>query len=404
MHLRLAPFLLAALVAAPEAAAYGTLAHQALVDAAWEDAFVPALERRFPGLTPDALRRAHAFAYGGAVLHDLPYAPGGNRLAGDLMHYVRSGDFVEALAAEARTADELAFALGALAHWVADGQGHPHGVNRVVPLTYPKLRARHGDVVTWKDDPTAHLRVEFGFDVVQVARGLYAPEAYRRFIGFEVALDAWDRALRRTYGLALRDLLPRPERTVRSQRKLITTWLPRVTRVGWATKKDAIRRLLPQATDRQFVFAMSNAAFEREWGHDYDRPGLRSRIAAFLLRLVPKVGPLRVLVPKPPTPEGERIYADSFVAVLDAWKRALQGGPPWGLANVNLDVGATLPAGAYRPADEAWAALLRRHEAAGLVNVDPPLAAAALTFHRTGAVARAPRATLARLAARAAYR
>ena len=37
--------------------------------------------------------------------------------------------------------------------------------------------------------------VEFSFDVVQVAAGAYAPEAYHRYIGFKVAKPALERAL-----------------------------------------------------------------------------------------------------------------------------------------------------------------------------------------------------------------
>ena len=168
--------------APPSLRAYGVLSHLAVVDAACEGTVGPALQRRFPGLTAEDLRRAHAFAYGGALIHDMGYYPGGSRALSDLMHYVRSAEFVRALADEARDANEYAFAMGALAHFLADSEGHPLGVNRVVPLTFPKLRRKFGDVVTYEQYPKAHLRVEFGFDVVQVTRGLYPPEDYRRFI------------------------------------------------------------------------------------------------------------------------------------------------------------------------------------------------------------------------------
>ena len=63
------------------------------------------------------------------------------------MHYVRSGDFVEALVREARDVNEYAFALGALAHYTSDTVGHPIAVNRAVPIMYPKLLAMHGPEV-----------------------------------------------------------------------------------------------------------------------------------------------------------------------------------------------------------------------------------------------------------------
>ena len=379
------------LVAPPPLRAYGVLSHLAVVDAAWDGAIVPVLEQRFPGLTADDLRRAHAFAYGGAVAQDMGYYPGGSRALGDLMHYVRSADFVRALADEARDANECAFALGTLAHFLGDSEGHPLGVNRVVPLTFPKLRRKFGDAVTYDQDPKAHLRVEFGFDVVQVARGLYPSEDYRRFIGFEIPAPLLARAVRRTYGLELADFLPRPERSVRSFRKFLASLFPKATRVAWAYKKDEIEKALPGATSARFVYSLSNAAFEKEWGRDYDRPGLGSRVGAFLLRLVPKVGPLRVLIPKPPPPEGERLYEESFNVVLADYGAAVRGDRP-PAANVNLDVGAETPPGTYGRADKAWADLCTRLAAAGRVPaaVDPALASAILAHYGGATTTSAP--------------
>jgi hypothetical protein len=334
--------------------AYGVLSHLALVDAAWEDALEPAVERRF-GVTLDenAAHEAHACAWGGALAQDLGYYPGGSRDLADMLHYVKAGAFVDALLAEAQTPCDYAFALGALSHYLADSRGHALGVNRVVPIAFPRLQKRYGDVVTYAQDHKAHLRVEFGFDVLQVARGLYPSERYRRFIGFTVPQGVFDRALQRTYGTALTRFLPRPDRAVRSARRFVGSLFPKLTRVAWAYKRDAIAQLLPSATSERFVYNLSRAAFEKEWGREYDRPGLRSRVGAFLLRLVPKVGRLKVLVPKPPPPEGERIFAESFNTVLDEYRVLLRRPPagPLALEDVNLDVGHVTPPGTYPPAD-----------------------------------------------------
>ncbi|PYQ46773.1 MAG: hypothetical protein DMF78_25435 [Acidobacteria bacterium] len=390
---------------APSAQAYGVLTHLALVDAAWDDAVVPALKKRFPGLTAEDLHRAHAAAYAGALIQDMGYYPGGSRHLGDLMHYVRSADFVRALRDEAQDPTEYAFALGALGHFLGDGEGHPLGVNRVVPLTFPTLRERYGDVVTYTQGPRQHLRVEFGFDVVQASRGLYPPEAYREFIGFEVPLPLLGRAVRRTYGLELTDFLARPERAVRSFRKFAATLFPRATRVAWAYKQDEIRKAMPGATSARFVYNLSNAAFEKEWGRDYDRPGLLSRVGAFLLHLVPQIGPLRVLAAKPPTAEGEHIYEESFNTVLDHYRAAVRGeAAP--AANVNLDVGAPTPPGSYDRADAAWADLCRRLAAADFKGADPALAAAILAHYDSAGPRTAPPAVMAalqRLQSRAAH-
>jgi len=356
--------------------AYGVLAHLALVDAAWNDTLEPMFRARFPGATEEELGRAHAFAYGGALIHDIGYYPGGSQELSDLFHYVRTGDFVIALAEEATDLADYAFALGALAHYLGDAHGHQLGVNRVVALSFPKLRERYGDSVTYIQDPKAHLRVEFGFDVVQVARGLYPPEAYRRFIGFEVPLPLLNRAVRRTYGIDLTELLPRPERSVRSLRHFAATLFPKATRVAWAAKKGEIKRLIPEATDQTFVYNMENAAFEKDWGKEYDRPGFLSRVGAFFLKLLPKIGPLKLLVPKPPTAEGERIYEESVNVVLDTYRAAIRGETA-PVGNANLDVGEPVPLGGYARADKAWLTLCARLGGAdSLPSVDPPLAEA----------------------------
>jgi hypothetical protein len=153
---------------------------------------------------------------------------------------------------------------------------------------------------------------------------------------------------------------------VRSFRRFLASLFPKATRVAWAYKRDEIRKLSPGAESARFVYNLSNAAFEKEWGRDYDRPGLLSRVGAFLLRFVPKIGPLRILIPKPPPPEGERVYEESFNTVLADYRSAVRRAAPSGaatvppLANVTLDVGAPTAPGAYSRADAAEADLARR--------------------------------------------
>src|SRR5438045_291954 len=131
------------LFAAPRtAAAYSVLAHEATVDALWDRGIRPLLQQRFPRATRDEIVAARAYAYGGSVIQDLGYYPFGSHFFSNLVHYVRSGEFVEALVREARDPNEYAFALGALAHYAADNAGHPEAVNLAVPLMYPKLRAK----------------------------------------------------------------------------------------------------------------------------------------------------------------------------------------------------------------------------------------------------------------------
>jgi len=115
------------------------------------------------------LRNAKAYAYGGSIMQDMGYYPFGSPLFTNLAHYVRSGDFVGSLLKDVRDRNEYAFALGALAHYAADIYGHEMGINRSVPILFPELGQKHGPVVTYDEDPVAHGRTEFAFDVTQLA-------------------------------------------------------------------------------------------------------------------------------------------------------------------------------------------------------------------------------------------
>ena len=195
---------IALLLSAPApAGAYSVLAHESAIDAAWDRELRPLLLRRFPRSTPAELERARSFAYGGSVIQDLGYYPFGSKFFSNLLHYARTGDFVESLVREAQTVDELAFALGAMAHYANDIAGHPLAVNRSVPLAFPKLRAKFGVEITYVQAPKQHVIVEFSFDVAQAARGRYSFTQYRTLLDFQVATALLDRAFRDTYGLEM---------------------------------------------------------------------------------------------------------------------------------------------------------------------------------------------------------
>src|SRR5271168_1572361 len=186
--------------------AYSVLTHEEIVDLLWTDEIRPLLLKRFPALTEDQLKEAHAYAYGGAVIQDLGYYPFGSKEFSNLVHYVRSGDFVRELLLESQDVNEYAFALGALAHYASDIAGHP-AVNQSVAIEYPKLRAKYGASVRYADDHTAHLKTEFGFDTVQVAQNRYASPQYHDFIGFQVSKSLLERVFPVVYGVELKDVL-----------------------------------------------------------------------------------------------------------------------------------------------------------------------------------------------------
>jgi hypothetical protein len=219
------------LLSFPDAACgYSVLTHQALVDTLWDNAIKTVLRQRFPNATEEELKLAHGYAYGGCIIQDLGYYPFGSRFFSDLVHYVRSADFLPALLDESHDLNEYAFALGAVSHYGADVEGHARGVNRAVPLLYPNLRRKFGDEVTYADDPPSHLKTEYGFDVLQVARGHYPPKAYHDSIGFQVSKDLLERAFQQTYGLKLRDIFHRLDLALETYRYSICTLIPELTK------------------------------------------------------------------------------------------------------------------------------------------------------------------------------
>ena len=282
--------------------AYSVLSHEAIIDAVWSTHIRPLLLKRFPHATPEELRQAHAYAYGGAIIQDMGYYPYGDKFFSQLTHYVRSGDFIQALLRNAQDLNEYAFAIGSISHYAADNEGHRLAVNRVVPLLYPELKKKYGDVVTYEDNPLAHVKTEFAFDVLEVAKGRYAPDAYHDFIGFEVAKSLLERAFLETYGLELHAVLKHEDEAIGSYRHDISSVIPKATMIAWQIKQDEIQRDLPGKTRKEFLFNVSRASYEKRWGKTYRRPNFGEKVAAFLFRLIPKIGPLKLLAFRTPTP------------------------------------------------------------------------------------------------------
>jgi len=339
---------------------YSVLTHEAIIDSVWETSIRKLLLKRFPDATPEDLIHAHAYAYGGCIIQDMGYYPFGNKFFSDLVHYVRTGDFILALIRDSQDLNEYAFSLGALAHYAADNNGHRIGINRAVPLLFPKLRQKFGDQITYADDKASHLKTEFAFDVVQVAKGHYAPNSYHSFIGFEVSVPVLERAFQDTYSLEMRQVFTDLNGALGSYRRTVSSIIPEMTKVAWQTKKDEILKDTPSATRSKFLYNLSRASYEKEWGTSYQKPGLRARFLAFLFRIVPKVGPFKALAFRTPTPETEKMFMASFDVTLDRYRALLSTleKDNLKLPNENFDVGTPTSAGQYRLSDDTYANLL----------------------------------------------
>jgi hypothetical protein len=381
---RLVILLALTLLLAQTSFSYSVLTHQAIIDSTWKDSLRPLLLKRFPQATDEQLREARAHAYGGAIIQDMGYYPFGSKFYTDLAHYVRSGDFIEVMLAESKDLNEYAFALGSLAHYAADNNGHPIGVNRAVPLVYPELRAKYGNEVTYVEDPAAHLKTEFSFDVIQVARGKYAPDSYHDFIGFKVAKELLERAFLKVYDLELKDQFVSLDLAIGTFRRAVSGLIPEMTKVAWELKKDDIVKAQPGMTREKFIYKISRAEYEKEFGKLDEKPGFGAKLLAGFVRILPKVGPLKALAFKPPTPEGERLFIESFNATLARYRALLAQARTgkFDLPNTDFDTGRPVRAGEYKLADDTYGELLEKLAKHHFENASPELRRDILAFYR----------------------
>jgi zinc dependent phospholipase C len=385
---RAAALLFAVLMCIGRSSAYSVLTHEEIVDLLWTDEIKPLLLLRYPGLTEDQLKEAHAYAYGGAVIQDLGYYPFGSRQFSDLVHYVRSGDFVRELLLESQDVNEYAFALGALSHYASDIAGHP-AVNQAVAIEYPKLRAKFGKSVRYAQDKTAHLKTEFGFDTVQVAKNRYASQQYHDFIGFQVSKALLERVFPVMYGVELKDVLAHEDLAVGSYRFAVSRLIPRMTQVALQTHKKDIMRETPNFAKRKFLYRLSRSDYEKQWGKDYVKPGVGTRILSTLLRYMPRIGPFKGLAFNNPTPKTEDLYFKSINTTVDQYRAFLEQvrSNTLMLPNCDLDSGQPTKAAEYSLTDDAYAKLLAQLAERKFDRTSPELRDDILLFYSDSSAA-----------------
>ena len=356
---RMLALLLVTVILSGGGSAYSVLTHEEIVDLLWADEIRPLILKRYPGLSEEQIKETHAYAYGGAVIQDLGYYPFGSVEFSDLVHYVRTGDFVRALLQQSNDADEYAFALGALSHYASDIAGHP-AVNQAVAIEYPKLREKYGNSVRYAQDKTAHLKTEFGFDTVQVARNRYASPQYHDFIGFQVSKSLLERVFPLVYGLELKDVLPREDLAVGSYRYSVSQLIPEMTQVALQTHKKELMHETPDFAKQKFLYRLSRSDYEKEWGKDYLKPGLGTRILSTFLRIMPRVGPFKGLGFNNPTPQTEDLYIKSINTTVDRYRVLLEEvrADKLVLPDYDLDSGNPTRIAEYSLTDDTYAKLL----------------------------------------------
>jgi len=360
----------------------------AIIDASWKKSIIPLLKERYPNATENELRIAHSYAYGGSLMPDMGYFPFGSVYFTNLVHYVRSGDFMQNLVDQSQNINEYAFALGAVSHYLTDKYGHSLATNVAEPIVYPKVGKQFGKMVTYEQDPIYHSRMEFAFDVLQMSRGNYASQEYHDFIGFNVAKPVLERAFMLTYGQDMNDVFGgKLDLAISTFRWSVRSLLPSLTRTAWALKKDDIKKLNPSINSRKFHFRMKKREYYQKYGKEREKPKLGNRIMAFIINILPKIGPLKALKFEPPGPEGEKLFIRSFDTTLVYYNQVLAGiktGQKLQLVNMDFDTGKPTAQNEYGLADQTYSLLVLKLQEKKFNEVTYPLQNNILSFYGKG--------------------
>ncbi|UWZ82464.1 zinc dependent phospholipase C family protein [Occallatibacter riparius] len=360
---------LALLAASVPGFAYSLLTHEQIIDLTWDDSIVPLLLSRYPGLTPAQLDEARAYAYGGCVIQDIGYYPFGQASLSNLTHYVRSGDFVMALFRNAHNANELAFAVGALSHYVGDSIGHPLATNLSVPITFTELGEKYGKSVNYAQGKVQHVEVEFAFDVDEDTHGRTAPIQYLRKIGMSVSMQQLSLAYYQTYGVSM-DFSGTRKRRVneKAYRFAVRSFVPDIAdATGILHKRHMTADLdTPEAKELHGeIHAMSVA---NNWAAYRHGPGFGAHVLAGLIFIMPRFGPFRLCAIKGPTPQAEADYVHSLMLSVAAMRQMLARFTP----PEKRRAAATDPPAVAEPKNEAKQLEKSRHaQAVSKTRSDP---------------------------------
>ena len=351
--------LLLLLVSAQPAGAYSVLTHEQIIDLTWADSIQPLLLRRFPTLTPAQLREAHAYAYGGCVIQDLGYYPFGKPNFSDLLHYVRTGDFIRALFRDAKDANDVAFAIGALSHYLGDTIGHPDAINLAVALEFPELEKKYGRNVNYAQGPHQHARAEFAFDIDEITKRRLPPQRYLNRIGFAVPVPLLTRAFYDTYGLDLTKILKRSQPDLRGYRYSVRTLIPSVAYAETLLHGKQFQPDVPSPALDILNQDVAHLSAANNWNSYRAHPGFGTHLLAGFIFILPKVGPLSSLSIRIPTRSAKQDYLNSLVKTTAALRDLLAHATTAGnIPDKDLDTGLDVFPGTYSLEDYTYADLL----------------------------------------------
>ena len=352
--------LLALLLITIQANPYSVQSHEEIIDIAWKNSIVPVILKHFPNLTDAQLNEAHAYAYGGSAIQDFGYYPFGNAFFSNLTHYVRSGDFVLSLIRNSQTADDLAFAIGALSHYIGDTIGHSYATNQAVSIEFPKLARQYGPTVNYAEGPHQHVQTEFAFDINQLSKGRFAPSHYLGHVGLEIPRPLLHTAFYETYGLNLPDIIGSKETSLRTYRRGVRSFIPDIARAETILHKKSFPTDTPSDDLTQLKTELLQISNEDNWQQYKQKPGFTSHLYAGFIYIVPKVGAMKMLSIRGPEPQTEELYIHSMsrsvrvlLLVMANYDRIDHY-----ISNRDLDTGANVKPGGYPLTDKTYAKLL----------------------------------------------
>lgn len=369
------------IISCPErSVSFALLSHEAIIDDVWEKSIVPLLNQKYPGATKEELKVAHANAYGGAIIPDIGYYPLGSPVFSHLVHYVRSGDFISALLEEAHTLNEYAFALGVLCHYEADKYGHSLGTNKAVAILFPRLKNRYGNEVTFEQGHDQHSRVEFGFDVLQAAKGNYQTNEYHDFIGFEVSDSVLERAFLKTYGLSLKRVFRSLPTAIAVFRFSVKVLIPELTKDAWKIKNSFITKMNPLATEKTYIYKFNR----KDYRNEFSKPAFQSIFISLAIGILPKYGPLSRFKPMYPDSACEKIFHQSYDAIRNHFTKHLKELQANNVSydNIDLDTGKETVMGEYKLADQAYYQLLMMLKKGKFVDMEEGLKKNLIAYYK----------------------
>jgi Zinc dependent phospholipase C len=385
-HLRALPsaLLLCLLFVCRPAGAYSLLTHEQLIDLTWQSSIVPLIRSRYPNITPEQVEQARSYAYAGSVIQDIGYYPFGDPFVSNLTHYVRSGDFIVFLFREAKDANQLAFAVGALSHYIGDNIGHSMATNRSVPIEFPKLAAKYGPVVTYGENEHAHVQTEFAFDINEIAHRRFAPVHYLRHVGLNIPTQQLAAAFYDTYGLSEDFSKARSRRVnVGGFRFAVRSFIPRVAYAVTLLHRSRMPADSMGPELQKLLSEVARVEAENNWDQYRKKAGIGTYALAGFIFIVPKIGPLKLVAIKGPTASTEEEYVRSVNLSTDALSSTMTrlGTPHQTLANRDLDTGAPVHPGSYRLTDDTYAKLVHRLAADPNHSVPPGLKGDILNYY-----------------------